>query len=180
MLAQAAFPTARTAGPFYASESKTTPYLQLGDLSTYFRAEVLNVSSIQNIERTIDAQYKHLDFSQVPEENSHSVGESWYRMAIADKKTLVLSWTYAGNRQRAYWFAARVFRGKLQTASSQAKVWQAVAPRHSKYEDWRVKGVKVEGEILNPREDSQVILYRFRLLNDVKMQLIAPQADIKH
>jgi len=54
-------------------------------------------------------------------------------------------------------------------------VWQAVTPSRSRYENWTVKEIKVESEILNPGDDSQSILYRFRLISDQKMQVSAPQ-----
>lgn len=172
---QAELPTARTDGPFYASDNRATPYLQLGDLLTHFRMEILNNANTSTIQRSVATHRKQLDFSKMPEENSHSVGEGWYRVAIADKKAVVLSWAYAGSRH-TYWFAARLFQGELQTASNQSKTWQVVEPNHSKYENWTVKGVKLESEIFNPGNESQFILYRFRLTNDQKMLLRAPQA----
>ncbi len=170
-----ALPTARTQGPFEASDSKATPYLQLGDLLAHFQIFLLNTTNISNIQQQIDRYRVSLDFSQFPDQNSHSVGENWYRFALPTNKSVVLSWTYAKNH-RSLWFAARSVRGKLQIASDQTQVWQAVTPLRSRYENWTVKGeIKVEIEVLNLGNDSQSILYRFRLLSDQTMQVSAPQ-----
>jgi len=174
-LSWAGLPTARTVGPFYASDNQATPYLQLGDLLTHFQIVTLDTTEISSIQRQINSRHVKLDFSQLPDENSHSVGEGWYRIAMVAGKSMVFSWTYAGNR-RPRWFAARLVQAKLQTASSQTQLWQAVTPRHSQYENWEVKEVKVEIEILNPGDDSQSILYRFRLMSDQKMRISEPQS----
>jgi len=169
-----ALPTARTRGPFEASDNKATPYLQLGDLLTHFQIFQLDTTNISTIQQQIARYHVSVDFSQLPDQNSHSVGENWYRFDLPTNKSVVLSWTYVKNR-RPLWFAARLIRGKLQIASDQTQVWQAVTPSRSRYENWTVKEIKVESEILNPGDDSQSILYRFRLISDQKMQVSAPQ-----
>lgn len=173
-----AIPEARAKGPFYASENSKTPYLQLGDLLTHFQVFTVDTAEVKQIWRKIKNEYIKLDFTQYPTEPSHSVGENWYRWKIPADKTVILTWTYAGNR-RPRWLAVRLIEDELHTASSLTKRWQMIKPQRSRYENWQVHEVQVEIEILNPATDSQLMLYRFRLTSDQILRVAAPQPSEK-
>lgn len=170
-----AVPEARAKGPFYASENPKTPYLQLGDLLTHFQIFTFDTSDVKQIWRKIKNEYVKLNFTQFPDESCHSVGESWYRWTLPVDKSVVLTWTYAGNR-RPRWLAVRWVDGELRTASSLTKRWQVVKPERSRYENWQTREVQIEIEVLNPAADSQFILYRFRLTSDQILRVAAPQS----
>lgn len=168
-----AMPEARAKGPFYASENPKTPYLQLGDLLAHFQIFTFDTDDVKQIWRTIKNNYVKLDFTNAPREPSHSIGENWYRWTLPKDKSLILTWTYTGNR-RPRWFAARWIAGELYTASSLTKRWQLVKSQRSRYENWQVHEVQIEIEVLNPAADSQ-LLYRFRLTSDQILHVAAPQ-----
>lgn len=173
-----AVPEARAKGPFYASENSKTPYLHLGDLLTHFQIFIFDTADVKQIWHKIKDEYVKLNFTQPPIEPSHSVGEGWYRWAMPEDKSVVLTWTYAGNH-RPRWLAVRIVEGELCTASSLTKRWQVVKPRRSRYENWQVHEVQVEIEVLNPATDSQLMLYRFRLTSDQILRVAAPQPSEK-